>query len=38
MEQAARHMGWSVSKAKTVLFRMRLKLKDYLKGENLYDE
>jgi len=38
VEQAARHMGWSVSKAKTVLFRMRLKLKDYLKGENLYDE
>ena len=38
VEQAARHMGWSVSKTKTVLFRMRLKLKDDLKKEGLYDE
>ena len=37
VEQAAGHVGWSVSKTKTVLFRMRLKLKDYLKQEGLYD-
>ena len=37
VEQAAAHVGWSVSKTKTTLFRMRIKLKDYLKKEELYD-
>ena len=36
VEQAAHHVGWSVSKTKTVLFRMRIKLKDYLMKEDLY--
>lgn len=33
VEQAAAHAGWSVSKTKTTLFRMRIKLKNYLKKE-----
>ena len=37
VEQTANHVGWSVSKTKTVLFRMRIKLKDYLSKEGLYD-
>ena len=37
VEQAARHVGWSVSKTKTVLFRTRIKLKDYLVKEGLFN-
>ena len=37
VEQAANHVGWTVSKTKTVLYRIRLKLKDYLMKEDLYD-
>ena len=37
VEEAANHMGWSVSKTKTVLFRMRNKLKDYLNKEGYLD-
>lgn len=37
VEQTARHAGWSVSKTKTVLFRTREKLKDYLSKEGYYD-
>lgn len=37
VEQAASRVGWSTGKTKTVLFRMRNKLKDYLKREELYD-
>lgn len=33
VEEAAKHMGWSVGKAKSVLFRMRKKLKAYLERE-----
>ena len=33
VEEAAKHMGWSVGKAKSVLFRMRKKLKVYLEQE-----
>lgn len=34
VEQAAKSMGWSVSKTKSVLFRMRNSLWEYLKKEN----
>ena len=37
VEQTARHLGWSVSKTKSVLFRTRIKLRDYLNKEGLYD-
>ena len=33
VEQVARHMGWTVSKTKTVLFRTRNRLWDYLNKE-----
>ena len=33
MEQVAQHMGWSVGKTKTVLFRLRAKLRTYLTKE-----
>lgn len=33
VEQTAHHMGWSVGKTKTVLFRLRTKLKLYLMKE-----
>lgn len=33
LEQAARHMGWSVSKTKSVLFRTRNRLRSYLTQE-----
>lgn len=33
VEQTAHHMGWSVGKTKTVLFRLRTKLKFYLMKE-----
>ena len=36
VEQAAMHVGWSVSKTKTVLYRTRIKLRDYLNKEGLY--
>ena len=35
MEEVAAHMGWTVSKTKTVLFRTRNKLWDYLNKEGL---
>ena len=33
VEDAARRLGWSVSKTKSVLFRTRNKLRDYLHKE-----
>ena len=33
MEQVAEHLGWSVGKTKTVLFRLRTKLRTYLRKE-----
>ena len=33
VEQTAHHMGWSVGKTKTVLFRLRTKLRDHLTKE-----
>lgn len=33
VEQTAQHMGWTVSKTKTVLFRLRNRLWDYLNKE-----
>lgn len=33
VEQVAQHMGWSVGKTKTVLFRLRTKLRTYLTKE-----
>jgi len=36
MDEVAKHMGWSVSKTKTTLYRIRCKLKDYLLKEGLY--
>lgn len=36
MDAVAKHMGWSVSKTKTTLYRTRCKLKDYLLKEGLY--
>lgn len=33
VEQTAAHMGWSVGKTKTVLFRLRTKLRTYLMKE-----
>ena len=38
VEEAARWAGWSLSRTKSALFRMRKKLKDYLKKEGLYHE
>ena len=39
VEQVAAHMGWSVGKTKTVLFRLRVKLRDHLMKEGfLYGE
>lgn len=38
VEEAARRMGWSVSKAKSVLFRTRNKLKTYLSQEGFFNE
>lgn len=35
LEETARYMGWSTAKTKTVLFRTREKLKDYLKREDI---
>lgn len=36
VRETARHMGWTVGKAKTVLFRTRTKLKQHLEMEELY--
>lgn len=36
VEEAARHLGWSVSKMKTILYRTRIKLRDYLTKEELF--
>lgn len=36
VEETARHMGWTIGKTKTVLFRTRNKLKQYLEREELY--
>ena len=36
VEEAARWAGWSLSRTKSALFRMRNRLKDYLKKEELY--
>ena len=36
VEEAARWADWSLSRTKSALFRMRKKLKDYLKKEELY--
>jgi len=33
VEQAAAHMGWSVSKTKSVLFRVRNRMREYLRKE-----
>ena len=38
VEAVALRLGWSVSKTKSVLFRMRKKLKDYLVKEELWHE
>ena len=38
LEETARYMGWSTAKTKTVLFRTREKLKDYLKREDIIYE
>lgn len=38
VEEAAHHVGWTVSKTKTVLFRTRMKLREYLIKEGLYHE
>ena len=38
VEEAARWAGWSVSRTKSALFRMRNKLRDYLKKEDFYHE
>lgn len=35
LEETAAHMGWSTAKTKTVLFRTREKLRDYLKKEDI---
>lgn len=37
VEQAAHHVGWSISKTKTILFRTRERLKDYLSKEGYFD-
>ena len=37
VEQTAAHMGWSVSKTKTVLFRLRTKLRKTLEKEGFLD-
>ena len=37
VEQAAAHMGWSVSKTKTVLYRTRNRLRDFLEQEGLWN-
>lgn len=37
VEQTAKHMGWSVAKTKTVLFRLRTKLRIYLRKEGFLD-
>lgn len=37
VEETAARLGWTVGKTKTVLFRTRGKLRDYLKKEELYD-
>lgn len=36
VEEAARWAGWSISRTKSALFRMRNKLRDYLKKEDFY--
>ena len=36
VEEAARWAGWSLSRTKSTLFRMRKKLKDYLNKEGFY--
>lgn len=36
VQQAANHVGWSVSKTKTSLYRTRMKLKDHLSKEGFY--
>lgn len=36
VEETARHLGWSVGKTKTVLFRLRAKLRDHLTKEGFY--
>lgn len=38
VEEAARWAGWSASRTKSTLFRMRNKLKEYLKKEDFYHE
>lgn len=38
VEEAARWAGWSVSRTKSALFRLRKKLKTYLEKEELYHE
>ena len=37
VEQAAAHMGWSISKTKTVLYRTRNRLRDFLEQEGLWN-
>ena len=37
LEETASYMGWSTAKTKTVLFRTREKLKEYLKREDIID-
>ena len=37
VEQTAKHMGWSVGKTKTVLFRLRTKLRKALEKEGFLD-
>ncbi len=37
VEQAAAHMGWSISKTKTVLYRTRNRLRKFLEQEGLWN-
>lgn len=37
LEAVARRMGWSLSKTKSVLFRTRNRLRDFLKQEGLWN-
>ena len=37
VEQAAAHMGWSISKTKTVLYRTRNRLREFLEQEGLWN-
>lgn len=38
VEEVARRMGWTPAKTKSVLFRMRNKLRDYLQKEGYWNE